>query len=581
MPKRKIKKKKNKLQAKWIVFVLVALVGALFVVNLKFPMFATILSGKNIALDEGNYVGLNGKTYAHHVIVPLNSGDKYVGGYLNTEGTTEFLTSYIDYDKAVVNQRFKIQATYRTKVFPESSEQYGSAKLLYDEKVFDTGTIKTFYKYKSTGHLYLNGKPVRYAGNDNIYIESFGTEQFNNGCTYNNDVCYGDLRPPADYNVPCVIADRNYWTYGRKTFSATKEGEQGEIGSCEPTFPRNTICYDNPIYASKKGECKAVHGAKYRDPSDWYLAIFWTTYYYEGIFADSSTTGTALIAFNVPDRDGDGLDDIYDLEPDDPNIAISSDVHKRILALQNQIDDKENKIDSLEKEKVALQNQINSLNGTINDKKDELAKILKDLEDANTELEDLKDELRIISQKLADGLLELSILNNDSITLQDTNNELTLDTIEEVDASLLLVDLMDKNSDNILSNISYLKDIMENEIDWAGQDELKQSTKDALEQVETQAKHTKNVMVSLKNSLLNSKKLLEEKAILEEESIRKSKIMQDKINELTKTVNELNQTIDKPIVPPPPPKNMNMLYLIGGLVGGLIIAIYFIQRKKK
>jgi len=250
-------------------------------------------------LDEGN-ITINGVFYNHHITLfaPASHGSNS-----GIDGTW--------------NKKF-----YISKVYPEGkwtptivylkiyrsarAWRYGSDNAVWYQ-IYDSGKLwqtsgKVLTNYGFTPGAYVaNYKQIAQNSNTYIGIDSSQLMGFNLDIWQYDD---GDILPAASLNIPPVIVKT------QKQLDETKYQTQAS------PLP---IAY---AYLSHIGGQYIVPGltSSAGNDDDGHLYLISKTYWYKNIFGPRNSP-VVLIAFNVPDSNGNGVDDLNDIAPHDPEIT--------------------------------------------------------------------------------------------------------------------------------------------------------------------------------------------------------------------------------------------------------------------
>jgi septal ring factor EnvC (AmiA/AmiB activator) len=519
------------MERRTLVILGIAVLSLLFVS--KSLQFSMISFQGTPYTDEGPYKGLNGITYNHHITIYLESGEDRTsdGTAINSQRTKSIVIGHVFGDTIMINNRYRIEGTYYRYVSQKTSRQAAWASINFGDESFRTNLIKSNYNYYRGTLPYLVEKPVRYSGDSTIYIESIDIANFRYGC--DSISCYNwiDMRPPSDWNIPCLITEEDI---------PNKRG-----------------------YWSRAGECK-ITGFDYisRDQWDWY----WKTYWYTGLLPDAQEKARVIIAFNVPDSDGDGVDDIDDIRPDNPEIAFPAQVEDYLYQLQSNITMLENLKKQYESDIASLQEQRDNLQKEIERKDDEINRLstqIADLKKVRDDLNSVIQSLTTEKETLQSKVDELSI---QIIQLEEQINKLS-SQLAEVSSQLeeirkLQKSLADEISasapllDSVSSNISYAIDQvtafnntlndMQNIIESSSLSSSdKQSLVNYIDTLRTSSNNIYNTLIIV-NRLIEEKKASDARILeLSAELNARTEALGQTIEELQRTQKELVETKEK------------------------------------
>jgi hypothetical protein len=461
----------------------VLITGIILIVVPLFLLFGGIPASQisiqgDVFVDEREYLGLDGKTYGHNIVVPLPSGSDSpspTSSNINSQRTNNFLIGFQGNNSVTVNTRFQISGTHGRTVSLSRSSHFANAQLKYDDKSFITPSLSFSYGIVNGVVEQLTEKPIRYASDGTIYIEAMDRHSFKVGCTYLNNICFGDMRPPASYEVPCVESETD------KVISWNSKAFLQECGSTSGVAGWDYINSGAYTYYSPTrvvvGQCDRDAGWSYWEELDRGCALYSRTssgvrYKYGGLLAPYNDVSTVRIAFNVPDSDGDGVDDLDDLAPNNANISTLIRAQEELSNLDTLVDQKQKEyndligqIEPLEREVFTLQSNIYSNELTISQQTQTISSLTSDIENKSVQLGNINQELQI-------GITHLVRKQKELQALQKLSNNITFEIETNVEDARRVYNLFSNTTSKFELEVDSLQSQLEM-VNWDGQEQLR------------------------------------------------------------------------------------------------------------
>jgi len=404
-------------------------------------------------LDEGN-ITLNGVFYNHHITLFAPSSNS-IG---DNGGSGTWSKSF--YISKVYTSGIWIPTIVKLKIFHSATYKLHTSQDAVWYQIYDSDSGKL---WQTSGNVltnyneYLAPEVTAYKGisqNSNLYIgiDKSQIMSFRVGC---NAVytCYNvDARPKASFNVPPIIITT------QKQLERTKYATTGYWKSTNPY-----IKGWHYKYLSHIGGQLITPGYLLYDDDAWAYDLMWTTYWYQNIFSDYDINPIVTIAFNVPDSDHDGVDDLNDISPHDPQITTIVQAKNSLTLLTSQLKSKQ----------IALNiatSKLNTVNSQLNAKLKVITKLNTNIlvlnaQLTNKEMQYQSLELQINKLQNMSNQLNSLILQSNKITQNISNNlAMAHGIIVNMDTKLTNMEnivktssLSQKNKNNMITTISSIR----------------------------------------------------------------------------------------------------------------------------
>lgn len=493
----------------------------------------------NAPLDEGAYTGLDGVKYNHSYLIGIDSQNNILKiARVNSRGdiyipnVVEFtLSANTKYDNGgdLVYPSVDVSMSYMDE-FGAPSGSPLSVRLQ-----------STYSGYNSRPSLSSNTpRASSGSGSLKLYAEARSVFSFHSGYADFSSFQSVSKLPGASTGAKRLTVATEY----SESFSKCSALSSSPLG-----IPDRIDCvksgsggYDSNMATWKSGDTEARVAERYWYSSGPSYFLRWSVPYTN--LLQPGIGQTVLVAFNVPDSDGDGADDLDDLAPYDPLISTieraKTDVEYYSILLKN----KQAEYDAIQDEIEHLRSDRGALLEDIASSQDELAVTAEELRSLQTQVSESEARLRMISAELGRKLalaqtnqLALTVLYDKmSILSQDAESNINL--LVKLDEEVGIgIEQKRKDTAGIRATVDV--------VNWAGQEDMKQMIEAYITNMERSLETDEKQHTLLVSTHASLKKNQEDTRAVLSESQARLLDMEKQLQDMQKLANAQGEVLEE------------------------------------
>lgn len=376
--------------------------------------------------DEGN-ITLNGVFYNHHITLFAPASQVPGSGGSGT-WSKKFYISKVYNSGAWIPTIVYIKIYHSDTILRYSSDDAVWYQIYDNGKLWQTSG-KVLTNYDSTPAFIVTAYN-KVSQNSNMYI---GIENSELASFYIAAISsQGGQLPAARFKIPPVIVKT------QKQLQSTKYQGSG--------YWNDDVRDYHYLYLSHMGGQLITPGLRAIGEDGEFVGLWGRTYWYQNIFSGLNQNPIVTIAFNVPDSNGNGVDDLNDIAPHDPQIKTLNEDKAQLKLLTSELKTKQSALDT-------AKSNLNTVNVQLNAKLILITQLNTDINKLNIKLTNEGKQYQSLQSEV-NNLQKLSMQLN-ALVIQSTT--LTKNIGKNLNNAAQLITTMDTkliNMENIIQSSS-------------------------------------------------------------------------------------------------------------------------------